>query len=139
MDGTTEMTFPGFVDVHVHFRDPGAPEAETTASGLAAARRGGFPGAANGIVGLETAIPLTWTAMVEEEGMDPEAWARAWWKMPRSILSARASKRLESAPGTRIAVGEWRVVDVAGFASRSRNCPFDGWESRCWPVSAART
>ena len=73
--------------------------------------------------------------MVEEEGMDPEAWARAWWKMPRSILSARASKRLESAPGTRIAVGEWRVVDVAGFSSRSRNCPYDGWESRCWPVS----
>ena len=36
------LSFPGFVDVHVHFRDPGAPEAETTASGLAAARRGGF-------------------------------------------------------------------------------------------------
>ena len=29
------LTFPGFVDVHVHFRDPGVPEAETTASGLA--------------------------------------------------------------------------------------------------------
>ena len=26
---------------------------------------------------------------------------------------------------------------VAGFASRSRNCPYDGWESRCWPVSGA--
>ena len=26
--------FPGFIDVHVHFRDPGAPEAETTGSGL---------------------------------------------------------------------------------------------------------
>ena len=75
----------------------------------AARKAGGFAGAANGI--------------------------RAWWKMPRSILSARASKRLESAPRTRIAVGEWRVVDVAGFASRSRNCPYDGWESRCWPVS----
>ena len=36
------LTFPGFVDVHVHFRDPGVPEAETTASGLAAAARGGF-------------------------------------------------------------------------------------------------
>ena len=36
------LTFPGFVDVHVHFRDPGVPEAETTASGLAAAERGGF-------------------------------------------------------------------------------------------------
>ena len=36
------LTFPGFVDVHVHFRDPGVPEAETTASGLAAAAGGGF-------------------------------------------------------------------------------------------------
>ena len=36
------LTYPGFVDVHVHFRDPGVPEAETTASGLEAARRGGF-------------------------------------------------------------------------------------------------
>ena len=36
------LRFPGFVDVHVHFRDPGVPSAETTVSGLAAARRGGF-------------------------------------------------------------------------------------------------
>ena len=37
-----KISFPGFIDVHVHFRDPGIPEAETTASGLEAARRGGF-------------------------------------------------------------------------------------------------
>ena len=37
-----KLTFPGFIDVHVHFRDPGVPGAETTASGLEAARRGGF-------------------------------------------------------------------------------------------------
>ena len=36
------LELPGFVDVHVHFRDPGVPAAETTASGLAAAARGGF-------------------------------------------------------------------------------------------------
>ena len=36
------LEFPGFVDVHVHFRDPGVPEAETTATGLAAAAHGGF-------------------------------------------------------------------------------------------------
>ena len=36
------LSFPGFVDVHVPFRDPGMPEAETTATGLAAAARGGF-------------------------------------------------------------------------------------------------
>ena len=25
------------------------------------------------------------------------------------------------------------VVEVGKFASRSRNCPYDGWESVCWP------
>ena len=41
-DTESILEFPGFVDVHVHFRDPGVPEAETTASGLKAAARGGF-------------------------------------------------------------------------------------------------
>ena len=36
------LEFPGFIDVHVHFRDPGVPEAETTKSGLVAAANGGF-------------------------------------------------------------------------------------------------
>ena len=36
------LAYPGFVDVHVHVRDPGMPGAETTASGLEAARLGGF-------------------------------------------------------------------------------------------------
>ncbi len=33
---------PGLVDVHVHFRDPGSPDKETTQSGAAAAIAGGF-------------------------------------------------------------------------------------------------
>ena len=33
---------PGFVDLHVHFREPGNEDAETIASGLAAAAHGGF-------------------------------------------------------------------------------------------------
>lgn len=33
---------PGFVDLHVHFREPGAEDAETIASGSAAAALGGF-------------------------------------------------------------------------------------------------
>ena len=94
----------------------------------------GFAASANGIVGLEAAIPLTWTAMVEEEGMDPGAWARAWWKMPRGILSPRAAKRLEGVRQTVVEVGRRRAVEVAKFASRSRNCPYDGMESVCWPM-----
>ena len=94
----------------------------------------GFEASANGIIGLEAAIPLTWMAMVEGEGMSPEAWAEAWWRMPRSILSPRAAKRLEAARRTTVEVGEWRVVEVAKFASLSRNCPYDGMESICWPA-----
>src|SRR5579871_1799852 len=33
---------PGFIDMHVHLRDPGNPEKETIASGTAAAVAGGF-------------------------------------------------------------------------------------------------
>jgi dihydroorotase len=33
---------PGLVDVHVHFRDPGSPDKETTETGAAAALAGGF-------------------------------------------------------------------------------------------------
>ena len=33
---------PGFVDLHVHFREPGNEDAETIATGLAAAAHGGF-------------------------------------------------------------------------------------------------
>ena len=43
--GTDErgiVVSPGFVDLHAHLREPGGTDAETTASGLAAAAHGGF-------------------------------------------------------------------------------------------------
>ena len=36
------VVFPGFCDVHVHFREPGFSYKETIASGCAAAARGGY-------------------------------------------------------------------------------------------------
>jgi len=39
--GDTLIT-PGFVDLHAHFREPGNEDAETVATGLAAAAHGGF-------------------------------------------------------------------------------------------------
>jgi dihydroorotase len=36
------LVTPGFVDVHVHLRDPGAPDSETLESGLEAAAAGGI-------------------------------------------------------------------------------------------------
>jgi len=42
IDDRGVIVAPGFVDLHVHFREPGNEEAETVASGLAAAAHGGF-------------------------------------------------------------------------------------------------
>ena len=95
----------------------------------------GFAKSANGIIGLETAIPITYAVMVEEEGMGIENWARAWNALPLDIL-ASSVPRLESLSPTTVVVGEERTVDINSFASLSRNCPYNGMKFRCW---AART
>jgi dihydroorotase len=40
------LVFPGFIDMHVHLREPGREDAETIESGTNAAARGGFTGVA---------------------------------------------------------------------------------------------
>ncbi len=94
----------------------------------------GFASSANGIIGLETAIPITYSVMVEGEGMSVDAWARAWSEMPRTILSTRAASQLSAATTTKVLVGDRRPVHVADFASLSRNCPYDGLEFSAWAV-----
>jgi dihydroorotase len=42
LDGREWVVVPGLVDVHVHLRDPGDPEAETVQTGCKAAAAGGF-------------------------------------------------------------------------------------------------
>lgn len=42
IDGRGGILLPGFVDMHVHLREPGREDTETIATGSAAAARGGF-------------------------------------------------------------------------------------------------
>ena len=46
IDCTDRVVCPGFLDMHVHFREPGQEWKETVASGCAAAAAGGFTGVA---------------------------------------------------------------------------------------------
>ena len=42
VDASGVVVAPGFIDLHAHFREPGNEDAETVATGLAAAAHGGF-------------------------------------------------------------------------------------------------
>src|SRR3989338_8332739 len=42
LDGKGKYLFPGFIDLHVHFREPGFEQKETIVTGAKAALRGGF-------------------------------------------------------------------------------------------------
>lgn len=93
----------------------------------AAAKAGGFLGSANGIVGLETAVPVTWHVMVEQEGMDPAEWAKRWTEGPSRLLGLPCLGR------TRVDVEACRKVDPERFLSKSRNMPYADLAFAAWP------
>ena len=95
----------------------------------------GFLKSANGIIGLETAIPITYAVMVEEEGMPVEDWAKAWYEKPLDVIAPSCVSRIKSLVPTTVVVGQERTVDVNSFASLSRNCPCHGMKFKCWPTS----
>ena len=58
---------PGFWDLHVHFRDPGTPAAETLATGCAAAAAGGF----THVVTMPNTSPACDSPALVQRQMDP--------------------------------------------------------------------
>lgn len=89
-----------------------------------------FEYAANGIIGLESALPLI-LSLVREGVLSPlEAIAKVSCN-PANILRLGSLGRMElKAPAdvTVIDPEAKYVLDVNTFQSRSRNCPFDGME-----------
>lgn len=88
-----------------------------------------FAAAPNGIVGLETAWPLTLT-LVEEGVLSLEA---AIAKLTTAPAKAFSLKKGTLAPGTDadVTISDLREgweVDPARFRSKSRNTPFAGWK-----------
>ena len=94
----------------------------------ASKKAGGFLGTASGIIGLETAVAVTWRVMVEEEGMEPSEWARRWTEGPAKLIG------VEPIGETAIDLEANRTVDPSTFCSKSRNQPYTGMRFTAWPT-----
>ena len=104
----------------------------------AEAKAKGFLKAPFGIVGLETAIGVTWKVMVETCGMPIPQWVAHWTKGPAALLG---KPLLGLRPGVKadfvlIDTKQAWTVDPESCKTRSRNTPFAGWTL---PVRAVLT
>ena len=66
VDADGLVALPGLVDLHTHLREPGREDAETVASGTAAAARGGF----TAVLAMANTSPVTDTAEAAEHLLD---------------------------------------------------------------------
>ena len=81
------------------------------------------------MVGLETAVGVTYTLLVKKGLMTALDWAARWTTEPARIIGRPAPTLAPGAPADMVLLDlehEW-VVNAAEFASKSRNTPFDGW------------
>lgn len=94
----------------------------------------GLQGSLNGIVGLETAFPVLYTALVETGAVPLERLLDALCVRPRQIFSLPGGEIAEGAPAdlTVLDLNRPHMIDSRTFRSIGRATPFDGWQ-----VSAA--
>jgi dihydroorotase len=88
-----------------------------------------FDQAANGVVGLETALPLA-LRLVSEKVLDLPTLVARMAAGPARILGLPAGTLAPGAPADVTLVDperRWRV-EARSFRSKGRNTPFDGWE-----------
>lgn len=90
-----------------------------------------FAAAPYGIVGLDCALPLYIRALIDSETID--------WPAMLAMMTVHPARLCKLAGKGTLGVGAdadvtiidpkqaW-TIDAADFASKSRNCPFDGWD-----------
>ncbi len=95
-----------------------------------------FQEAANGVIGMETAVPLSWEFLVRREVVSISRLVELFSVNPNRILKLGRGTLEEGAIAdiTVIDPDLETVVDVDQFRSKSRNCPFHGWRLQGAPV-----
>ena len=88
----------------------------------------GFKAAPFGVIGLETAVGVTWDVMVRQCGMAPLAWTAAWITAPNALIGLPAPT-LAIGASAELAIlapdDEWTVGEIPS-ASKSVNSPWQG-------------
>ena len=85
-----------------------------------------------GIVGLETAVALTVTELLEKDVLTPLDMARVMSWQPARIAGLDAGTLQEGKRADIVLIDpkEEYVIDKNQFASKGKNTPFDGWKVR---------
>ena len=107
IDDRGVIVAPGFIDLHTHLREPGNEDAETVASGLAAAAHGGFT--------TVCAMPNTTPALDEPGVLALVRAAAAAADSPVELLAHGAVTAGRSGE-TLAALGELADAGVVGFS-----------------------
>ena len=107
VDATGVVVAPGFIDLHAHLREPGNEDAETIATGLAAAAHGGFT--------TVCAMPNTTPALDEPGVLAAVRGAAAASGSPVELL-AYGAVSAGRAGETLAAIGELADAGVVGFS-----------------------
>ncbi|MCX6998485.1 MAG: dihydroorotase [Kiritimatiellaeota bacterium] len=94
----------------------------------AAAKARGFRHAPSGVVGLETAVGVTYTELVCAGRLDLLTWLRRWTTGPAEVLGLPPPSLAEGAAADLVLLdlaAAW-TVQPEEFVSKSRNTPFGG-------------
>jgi dihydroorotase len=92
--------------------------------------------AANGVVGLETAVALGLDRLVGAGILELPYLVALLSANPARVLGLPGGTLAPGSPAdlTLLDLSKKRQVDAARFESRSRNTPFDGWILKGWPA-----
>ncbi len=109
VDLTGLVVFPGFVDVHVHLREPGFSYKETIGTGTAACARGGY------------------TTVGAMPNLNPAPDSDEHLRVQEELISQQACIRVLTYASITVGQkGEGDLVDIAGLASRVIGFSDDG-------------
>ena len=92
-----------------------------------------FDEAPFGIIGLETALPLTYCELVAKGVISLPELVKKFTAGPAEILGMENYSLAEGNPADLVVFDpeERYTIDKEKFKSNSRNTPFDGWEVQC--------